>query len=451
MPNQILVHDSFESLGNNVTVAGRVPPISDSGQAWVLEGGTTATGDGAGNVKFGQSNAVIKTTSLNEICAVRAVVNDGGDANGATLVLGDSSTSTVFPRYCYTMRCIPRSSIVRFMRYDNYVSTQLGSDITVQFNVPDDNTIIFERTGNTTFRGIVNGVEVGSFSDFTYQPNGGRRAHGYYPSPYVDGTARLRDFQILDSVDLTPPVDLDEDPQLYAHYTMDAANIQWATSGAEIRDRTPNNRHLAKTASMSQANNATTGPRNEAIRFRGPAQKDFLYRLAASNQSFNVCTIAFWVMDLSAGADSGGFVFNFLEFGGYNNAIGMYVKGDPSADVHVDWYRGGSGGAQSQAITGVDFRDGFHHVAITLDGTNVDVFVDGVSKATKAIGGTGTTIGLRRFWYGTYDTTTGADAWQWLNGTIDDFRIYMRVLSQSEIAALMQQPTSPTFKISLVR
>lgn len=198
MPNEVRIHDDFTTLPADVDVIGRVPPVTDSGQAWKREGSTWVRGDGAGNLKFSASNAAIKMTALIENCAVRVIWNAGGAANSGVIFIGDNAPTTVYPRYAYGAFFYPPESYVAFARFDNFNFVQLGSNIPVTF-AGGDETWVFQRNGNT-FEGLVNGTVVGSFTDSTYPTNGLRRHHGWSPIAYADGNGRLKEFTILDSV-----------------------------------------------------------------------------------------------------------------------------------------------------------------------------------------------------------------------------------------------------------
>jgi hypothetical protein len=80
--------------------------------------------------------------------------------------------------------------------------------------------------------------------------------------------------------------------------------------------------------------------------------------------------------------------------------------------------------------TGTNFGTGFHHVAVSVGGGNVRVYVDGTQRyvAGATINLTGQmSIGTR--W-------NSADAWV---GAVDQVRVYDRVLTTAEIAILSQE------------
>lgn len=198
MADIIKIQDLFTGIALNVSISGTVPAISDGGYAWQVEVGGTALGDGAGNIKF-NAGGTIKIRSLQENpAAVRAIWNDGGQTEGAILFVSDYTSSTIYPRRAYSCVFAPRSSWVEFYRIDEFNSIKIGSTITHTF-AAGDNVLVFQRSGNV-FTALVDGVEVGNFTDATYAPNGTRTRHGFIPALWVSGTGRLRSFEVLDSV-----------------------------------------------------------------------------------------------------------------------------------------------------------------------------------------------------------------------------------------------------------
>jgi hypothetical protein len=80
--------------------------------------------------------------------------------------------------------------------------------------------------------------------------------------------------------------------------------------------------------------------------------------------------------------------------------------------------------------TGTSFGAGFHHVAVTVGGGTLIVYFDGVQKFTAS-----TTIAVSgQMFVGV--AYTNAEAWV---GAVDQVRVYNRVLTAAEIAALAQE------------
>jgi hypothetical protein len=107
----------------------------------------------------------------------------------------------------------------------------------------------------------------------------------------------------------------------------------------------------------------------------------------------------------------------------------------------------GSGGGDTTIASSVNINDGtWHHVAATRNHTNgaVAVYVDGTLRGT----GTGAT-GSRTFppslRIGSLQTGNN-----FLNGTLDDVRLYDRILTAGEIATLVAPPAAPTNLVATI-
>jgi hypothetical protein len=197
----VKVQDLFTDLALNVSLNGRFPTVSDGGYAWQVDGNGTALGDGAGNVKFSSSGTIkIRTLQENPV-AVRTIFNDGGQAEGFVLYVGDNQ-GAVYPRYGYGAKFERAAGLVKMYRFDEFNAIKIGSDIAYTFPAGDF-TAVFQRSGNN-FYASVNGTEVGTFTDATYAPNGVRSRHGLIPTPWVNGVGRMRSYEVLDSVTNAP-------------------------------------------------------------------------------------------------------------------------------------------------------------------------------------------------------------------------------------------------------
>lgn len=101
----------------------------------------------------------------------------------------------------------------------------------------------------------------------------------------------------------------------------------------------------------------------------------------------------------------------------------------------------GSSGGDTTIASSVNVNDGtWHHVAATRHNTSgaMAVYVDGVLRGS----GTGPTGS--RTWPANLRIGSLQTANNFLNGTLDDVRLYDRILSVSEIAALVAPPAAPT-------
>lgn len=126
-------------------------------------------------------------------------------------------------------------------------------------------------------------------------------------------------------------------------------------------------------------------------------------------------TVEAWLYVDSFSVTRGVFVFK-------NNNFGVYVL-NPSGVVMI-WARPGSDNNTGYILS----TSTWYHLALTYDGTNIKLFVNGLLEYTTArtINPTG-----NAFWIGS--DTNGAG--NYFDGMIDEVRFYNRSLSYSEIKA----------------
>ena len=110
----------------------------------------------------------------------------------------------------------------------------------------------------------------------------------------------------------------------------------------------------------------------------------------------------------------------------------------------------GGGGAEQQ-INGVAAlpASGWHHVAVTLAGNTGVLYVDGARVGSNTISITPLQLGsTTQNWIGRSQYSNPPNSDPYLNGKVDDFRIYNGALSAAQIAALAAgypvQPPAPT-------
>ncbi|MFC4598640.1 LamG-like jellyroll fold domain-containing protein [Cohnella hongkongensis] len=209
----------------------------------------------------------------------------------------------------------------------------------------------------------------------------------------------------------TPPTDL------VAHYLFDE------TGGTAAADASGNGR----TATLSGDASWAAGHAANAVTFNGTNGYGSLPSGIVSG--LNDFTIATWVKvnDTSNWTR----IFDF----GTGTTTNMFLTPRPGgAGLRFAITTGGSGAEQRISTTAAFPTGVWKHVAVTLNGTTGTLYVDGVSVATNAnmtlkpssLGSTNQNY-LGRSQY-------AGDAY--LNGSLDDFRIYNRALGAAEIAEL---------------
>jgi hypothetical protein len=143
-------------------------------------------------------------------------------------------------------------------------------------------------------------------------------------------------------------------------------------------------------------------------------------------------TICFWMQTALPPAGTGMMLVD------RRTSAGMVIvlDGTPSGGIDIQ-YTGNANFA-----TGGNVTDGnWHHVAVTYDQSasgTVEVFVDGASVGSQANTAASS-------WPATQEIELGRSHdtyWQEFNGQMDDFRIYNRVLTSTEITAISTPATS---------
>lgn len=185
---------------------------------------------------------------------------------------------------------------------------------------------------------------------------------------------------------------------------------------------------LAATASW------TTGKINGAVHFNGTSNS-YASLPAGLMTNLNDFTIATWVK-----VDTNAIWARIFDFG---TGTGNYMFLAPASGGNTVRYAitttstGGEQQINNNAIlsTGV-----WHHVAVTLSGTNGLLYLDGAAV------GTNSSMTLRPAILGnTTQNYFGKSQWAdpLLVGNLDDFRIYNRALSAAEISSLTNFPATP--------
>ncbi len=195
---------------------------------------------------------------------------------------------------------------------------------------------------------------------------------------------------------------------------------------------------------MNGATFTASGHSNNAVNLNGTTNYVSLpTNLTASLSDF---TIATWVNLTSVAAWA-----RIFDFGVANNAYVptpvryMFLTPQGGSGVVRFAITVGGGNAEQQINGTAALPTGWHHVAVTRSGTNGVLYVDGLPVGANTLNiapsqlGTTTqnTLGRSQF---------GGDPY--LNGRVDDFRIYSGALSAAQISALVASypfaPAAPT-------
>ena len=221
-------------------------------------------------------------------------------------------------------------------------------------------------------------------------------------------------------------------PQLMAFYKFNESGV--STTAA---DATGN----GWTGTLNGATWTASGHSNNAVNLNGSSQ----YVTLPNNLTTNLAdfTIATWVY-LSGPQGYWSRIFDFGVANTFNPTRYMFLAPAAGA-VRFAITLGTSGGEQHIDGSSIVPTNGWHHVAVTLAGTTGTLYVDGVRVGTNTITITPSQLGSTTANYIGKSQWTGDP---YMNGRVDDFRIYNGALSAAQIAALVAaypvQPPAPT-------
>jgi len=208
----------------------------------------------------------------------------------------------------------------------------------------------------------------------------------------------------------TPPVDL------LAHWKFNE------TSGTVAADSSGNNLH----ATVMGGGNWLAGVQNNAMKLNGSDGHVSLPQgLVSTLNDFTVSTFA--------KVDANATWARLFDFG---SGTGSYMYLSPASGGNTVRYAitTSSNGGEQQLNSPAALTPGvWHHIAVTLSGNTGTLYIDGTPVATNS------NMTLKPSSLGsTTQNYIGKSQWSdpTLNGSVDDFRIYGRALSGTEVATL---------------
>ncbi|MDQ0064097.1 LamG-like jellyroll fold domain-containing protein [Paenibacillus harenae] len=267
----------------------------------------------------------------------------------------------------------------------------------------------------------VDGALVGSNTSMTIKPSDlGATTQNWigrsqYPDPYLDG--RVDDFRIYDQALPADEIAALAAPGMIAWYKFDQPG------GVTVADASGD----FNLGTMNGGADWTTGKAGNAVELNGT--NGYVALPSGIVSGSDKITIAAWVnldsvknwsriFDFGSGTSANMFL---TPKNGANGKIRFAIKKNGSSEQIID--------GQSALLAG-----GWHHVAVTLNGSTGTLYVDGVQVGqNNAMTIKPSDLGATtQNWIGRSQYTSDP----YLDGKVDDFRVYNHALSAGEIAAL---------------
>ena len=212
---------------------------------------------------------------------------------------------------------------------------------------------------------------------------------------------------------------------LVGEWSFDGKQTVWTSTTAATTLDTSGQNNTGTLTNMSQSTSPTPGKIGQAFYFDG--SNDYVNVGTSSILNPQYMSAAAWVKQSSSPPNAWG-VFLARWTGG--NAY-HFSAGDGTTENKLKIFINTTSGQQSVAITGTMSYNTWHHVAFTFDGANLKLYLDGVLNNSIAFTGT-ISSSADNTTFGAKDTSLGYP----FNGSLDDVRIYNRVLSADEVASL---------------
>jgi len=212
---------------------------------------------------------------------------------------------------------------------------------------------------------------------------------------------------------------------LVAHWTLDETDYNSNTE--RITDKTPNENHGTNNGATLTTDRM--GQSNRAMSFDGSNYID-----AGDDESLELknLSISVWINSESTQNIAAGIVSKGSIYSDYVRDQNYYLYLDSSRNVKLTYGNGTN--HQTSTFSSVSSSE-WHHFVIIINGTNINLYIDGnlddsVPQLYIPITGDGNDLRIGR------KSTSSSSSVYYFNGSIDEVRIYSRVLSEEEIKLL---------------
>jgi hypothetical protein len=209
---------------------------------------------------------------------------------------------------------------------------------------------------------------------------------------------------------------------LVGYWTLDGGATNWSTGKTSDLS---NNGNTGQLISMSTSSTPSKGQIGQAMQFDG--SNDFV-RIGTTNWSATAGTYSFWARPNGDQVNLAGQIFchhDAVAATACGNGNRIYGRYDSTNELFIGL------GASPNIDTNLSFPlNAWTHWTVSYNAGNYVVYKNGV------VGATGTYTNTLTIQANAYIGADGVDASTLFNGTIDDVRIYNRVLSPNEVKQL---------------
>ncbi len=179
----------------------------------------------------------------------------------------------------------------------------------------------------------------------------------------------------------------------------------------------------------------TAGKVGSGFSFINATQSNITFGNSVGNFGTNDFTVDFWMQTSSSAPEA---IFDKRVGCAFASFVSMRLNYDPARNnvagrAFVELQDGVN---QNSLVFDSGLDDGaFHHVAIVRQGVTVFVYVDGGLSIQQSTAGITNISNTSQFQMG-QSACSGVDGTQWFQGTLDEFHIFSRALSQSEVQSI---------------